>query len=253
MRQVADFSRNFRRCDVRPPVFDVRLRLCDKPHVAENPRPRIPPRRRWRIFEPHRKLVWLPEFEMLGEVQLKRGVPIGPFADVFAVEPHFRAAHRPVELHVNPLARLRFGQLERLSVPANPDRGQRARAPGALSGFFFAVLDDLHILLVVIHVERLPYRPVVRDLDALPAGGVGGNGLAARDFTPVEEPFPAERNISRPVRKRRRASPPQKKACKTSFSSYAIPNLTDPFSLHPNAPRITSIFIGRRGSAPCKQ
>lgn len=140
---------------------------------------------------------------MLGEVQLKRGVPIGPFADVFAVEPHFRAAHRPVELHVNPLARLRFGQLERLSVPANPDRGQRARAPGALSGFFFAVLDDLHILLVVIHVERLPYRPVVRDLDALPAGGVGGNGLAARDFTPVEEPFPAERNISRPVRKRR--------------------------------------------------
>ena len=63
----------------------MNLRLYCKPDVAEKPRAGIPSRSRRQIFESHCKRIGSPEPEMLSQVELERGVPVRPLADIFAV------------------------------------------------------------------------------------------------------------------------------------------------------------------------
>src|SRR4029077_9590927 len=128
------------------------------------------------VAEPRRQLV------------RERAVAVRPLPQVMPVDPDFAVAIHPVELDEHEPARVPLGYGERLAVPAHA-AGQRSAAGTRGIGIAELPLD----------------APVVRYIQAAPAGVVERRFLSAGDVTQMESPRAVEgKNRPLPLRHRRR-------------------------------------------------
>src|SRR4029077_1467281 len=126
------------------------------------------------VAEPRRQLV------------RERAVAVRPLPQVMPVDPDFAVAIHPVELDEHEPARVPLGYGERLAVPAHA-AGQRSAAGTRGIGIAELPLD----------------APVVRYIQAAPAGVVERRFLSAGDVTQMESPRAVERECrSLPLRRR---------------------------------------------------
>src|ERR1041385_4341454 len=113
--------------------------------------------------------------QVWGQLVTERAVPVGPLAEVGAVYPDLAIAIDAIELDVRHPVAVRRPHGEGLAVPSDT-AGQRA-APGA-GGILLA--------------ERAFNAPIVRHIQAAPAGVVEGNRLRAADIAEMKAPVVIE-------------------------------------------------------------
>ncbi len=132
-----------------------------QPYVPVEAGALVEPALAQRRVHPHRQRVAPPHRRQVGQVEAERGVAAEVLPHILAVEKHHGVAEHAVELHPHALAGRLGRQGEDVAVPAHAGGG--VVAPQRLA----AVRHQLPVL-----VEGQLHRPVVRQLDRLPAAVV---------------------------------------------------------------------------------
>ena len=140
-----------------------------QPHLAVKPRARIPARRLRPVLQQHGEFVPA-RMQGVGDLAPEGAVTVGPEADLAAVDQHAGLAHRAVEQqHITPVS----DRINMQCPPVSPlaDIGQSARASRLDGRGRLAVLNDGHLLQVVLARERPRDGPVMGYLHLPPSVG----------------------------------------------------------------------------------
>ena len=144
-----------------------------QPGVPVDPGPRIPAAiRLLGVVRLHRNYVFAAVLQMRAEIVGEADVPVGPLAEVLAVDPHLAELINAVELDGDPAAVVGLRYVEALPVPADA-RGQIAALPSCGRVLAHGPLDaevmrQVHVLPTGVRESRL--RGALRvALEELPA------------------------------------------------------------------------------------
>ncbi len=135
-------------------------------YVAVKSGTRIPARAKRKIFKPHHHhIVSSIGIEIRGDVEMKRGIAIRPFAYLMSIYPYLSLAHGSVK---NKCSHFAGPHIETSTIPSYAHVWQTAGATGFQRGMRLSILYDLYSLEIVAHVKRLVDSPVVWHTDTLP-------------------------------------------------------------------------------------